>query len=156
MNIIPFQFESNNIRVIEQDGEPWFVAKDVAELLGYKKSRNAISRHCKGALKHPVQTNGGIQDLTIIPEQDVFRLILRSKLPSAIKFEEWLFDEVLPTIRKKGSYDLNPYNLSRLEILKLGLEAEEEKNRLREEYSSKALRVDVYHHVVDADCFSMQ
>lgn len=78
--------------------------KDVAEALGYKDTRHAITAHCKGGVKYPVLTNGGYQETTFISEGDVYRLITHSKLPSAERFESWVFDEVLPTIRKHGAY----------------------------------------------------
>lgn len=99
-----FQFQDSKIRVVDRNGEPWFVAKDVAEVLGYEKPRNAISAHCKGALKQGLPSTSGEQEYTIIPERDLYRLIMRSKLPSAEKFEEWVVGEVLPTIRKTGTY----------------------------------------------------
>lgn len=92
------------VRTLIIDEKIWFVAKDVAASLGYVKTRNAIKQHCKGARKQGVPTNGGIQNVTIIPEGDVYRLIVGSKLPTAEKFEHWLFDEVVPAIRKTGGY----------------------------------------------------
>lgn len=99
-----------NLRVImdEKMGEPWFVAKDVADALGYAKTDDAVRRHCKHskrmtALKQGGQ-RGGAQFFTIIPEPDVYRLIIRSKLPAAEQFEEWVMEEVLPAIRKHGGY----------------------------------------------------
>lgn len=103
-NIIPFNFHNNSVRVIEKDGEPWFVAKDVAELLGYAKPNNAINAHCKGALKQGIANNGATYSMVLIPERDVYRLIMRSKLPEAEAFEEWVVGEVLPAIRKNGEY----------------------------------------------------
>lgn len=96
--------EFGSIDILMIDGKPYFPAKECAETLGYAKSRNAIERHCKGALKRGVLTNGGIQEKTYIPEGDLYRLIIRSKLPAAERFEAWLVDEVLPTIRKYGAY----------------------------------------------------
>lgn len=104
MSLTPFVFDGFSVRVIEQDGEPWFVARDVAEVLGYQRTRDAISQHCKGGRKTPLPSAGGVQDMTIIPERDVYRLIMRSKLPSAERFEEWVVGEVLPSIRKTGGY----------------------------------------------------
>lgn len=92
------------MRTLVKDGEPYFVAKDVADVLGYSDTRKATELHCKGGVKHPVLTNGGTQALTIIPERDVYRLVMRSKLPSAERFEEWVVGEVLPSIRKTGGY----------------------------------------------------
>jgi len=86
------------------DGKPYFPAKECAEILGYSKARNAIDRHCKGALKRGVPTNGGEQEKTFIPEGDLYRLIIRSKLPEAVRFEQFVCDEVLPSIRKTGAY----------------------------------------------------
>ena len=92
------------MRVIEQDGEPWFVAKDVADALGYARARDAISDHCKGAVKRRILTAGGEQEATVIPERDLYRLVMRSRLPSAEKFEEWVVATVLPSVRKHGGY----------------------------------------------------
>jgi anti-repressor protein len=103
-NIIPFKFNSKPIRAIERDGTPMFIAKDVAELLGYAKPNNAINMHCKGALKQGIVTDNGTYSMVVIPERDVYRLIMRSKMPEAEKFEEWVVGEVLPSIRKTGSY----------------------------------------------------
>lgn len=96
--------EFGQIRMAELDGKMMFVAADVAKALGYTKTRNAIATHCKGALKQGILTNGGMQEMTVIPEGDVYRLVVGSKLPSADKFERWLFDEVVPSIRKHGAY----------------------------------------------------
>lgn len=94
------------VRIIEIDGKPYFVANDVANALGYASPKDAVSRHCKGALNHRHLTNGGEQEMKIIPEGDVYRLIIRSSLPGAEKFECWVFDEVIPSIRRTGGYNL--------------------------------------------------
>ena len=86
---------------------PFFPAVACATILGYSTPRHAVTRHCKGGTKRAVPTNGGIQQKIFIPESDLYRLIVRSKLPSAVRFEEWVFDEVLPTIRKHGAYATN-------------------------------------------------
>lgn len=96
--------EFGDVRTMEIDGKPYFCASDVASMLGYVRPADAIAQHCKGSVKHRVLTNGGEQDMKLIPEGDVYRLIVRSKLPQAEKFESWVFDEVLPTIRKHGLY----------------------------------------------------
>lgn len=99
--------EFGEIRMIEtDDGKMLFCGADVAKALGYAKPQNAIQAHCRGALKQGILTNGGKQEMLFIPEGDVYRLIAHSKLPNAEKFERWVFDEVLPTIRKTGSYFL--------------------------------------------------
>ncbi|WP_163836936.1 BRO family protein [Spartinivicinus ruber] len=116
MNIIPFQFNNSSIRVIDKAGEPWFVAKDVAKLLGYVRPFDAIATHCKASsrLKHGEIPSLNIppRGLAIIPERDVYRLIMRSKLPEAQKFEEWVAGDVLPSIRKTGGYGLTQIDWS--------------------------------------------
>ena len=96
--------EFGRVRTIEEDGKVLFCAADIASSLGYSKPRNAISTHCKGALKRGILTNGGEQQMTFITEGDVYRLIVKSQLSEAEKFERWLFDEVVPSIRKHGVY----------------------------------------------------
>ena len=99
--------EFGRVRVIEEDGNYLFCAKDVAEALGYAVPRKAIYDHCRYVLKrnlpHPQSETKTVQML-FISEGDVYRLIVHSKLPSAERFERWVFDEVLPTIRKHGAY----------------------------------------------------
>jgi len=108
--IVPFRFETQDVRVIEQDGEPWFVARDIAEILGYANPQKAVRDHCKMA--RPIGGERGVQaanldpQTVIIPERDVYRLIMRSRLPKAVRFEEWVVAEVLPSIRKTGSYSV--------------------------------------------------
>lgn len=112
--------EFGNLRTAEINNKIYFVAKDVAEALGYSKPRNAISMHCRYALKqgipHP-QNPDKILEVTFIPESDIYRLIAHSKLPSAEKFESWVFDEVLPSIRKHGGYIVNQSEMSNEELL---------------------------------------
>ena len=101
-----FSFESYNVRVITDGKHPLFVARDVALALGYKDPTNAIKQFCKGVVKHhPLQTEGGMQEVRVIEEPDVYRLIFGSKLESAQKFQDWVFEEVLPAISKTGSYE---------------------------------------------------
>ena len=100
-----FAFDGAQVRVVTVDGEPWFVARDVATVLGYADQTNAIKLHCRGVAKyHPLQTPGGPQQTRLIPERDVYRLVMRSKLPAAERFEEWVVGQVLPSIRKTGAY----------------------------------------------------
>ena len=127
-------FESNafgSVRTLVIDGEPWFVAKDVAVALGYKDPINAIKTHCKGVVKHhPLDTPGGIQEVRIIREPDVYRLIIRSKLPSAEKFENWIMEEVIPSIRKTGVYGKQ---LTTMEMVALQAQAVVELERKQQE-----------------------
>ena len=96
--------EFGELGILLIDGKEYFPATQCAEILGYAKPRNAISRHCKGALKQGVLTEGGIQQVNYIPEGDLYRLIVNSKLPAAERFERWVFEEVLPALRKYGNY----------------------------------------------------
>lgn len=98
--------EFGSVRTAMIDGDPWFVANDVAKALGYARPADAVSAHCKGSVIRRYLTNGGEQNMKMIPEGDLYRLIIRSKLESAEKFERWLFDDVVPTIRKTGGYQL--------------------------------------------------
>lgn len=95
------------IRTIVMNSEPWFVGKDVAEILGYAKARNAISAHVDPEDKKdaPIQGPlGGTQEMTIINESGLYSLILSSKLPTAKRFKRWVTSEVLPAIRRHGAY----------------------------------------------------
>lgn len=104
-----FNFEGWGIRVVAIDGDPWFVARDVAQVLGYANGSDAIARHCKGVANHyPLQTGGGAQQVRVVSEADVLRLIVSSKLPAAVQFERWLFEIVLPEIRRTGSFVAQP------------------------------------------------
>jgi prophage antirepressor-like protein len=108
-----FSFESQTVRVVTVEGEPWWVAKDVCDILGYANSRDAVETHCKHSGKHTVANRDGITrnpETTIIPESDMYRLIIRSHLPEAERFEVWVMEEVLPSIRKHGAY-LTPVTL---------------------------------------------
>lgn len=81
-----------------------FCGNDAAKALGYKRPKDAVSAHCKGAVKRRTLTKGGEQEMLFIPEGDIYRLAAKSELPGAERFESWIFDEVLPSIRRAGSY----------------------------------------------------
>ena len=129
--------EFGRVRVLEIDGEPWFVGKDVAVALGYENPARAIRSHVdeddKGVTK--LVTPGGTQDVIIINESGVYSLILSSKLPTAKKFRRWVTSEVLPSIRKTGGYALPKDYPSALRALadaeerRMALEAENEQNK---------------------------
>ena len=128
--------EFGKVRTVQINGEPYFVGKDIAEALGYSNYRDAISRHCKGVVKHDTPTESGIQEMSFIPESDVYRLIFRSKLPSAEKFETWVVGEVLPAIRKHGAYmteeTLEKALTSPDFLIKLATELKKEKTKNKE------------------------
>ncbi len=136
------------LRMIFIDGKQYFMANDVAKALGYSVPKDAITRHCKGAMFQRYLTDGGEQEVKVIPEGDVYRLIIRSKLPKAEEFEKWVFDEVLPSIRKTGGYiqETNPYSIKEIvketiyqvvpEIIR-ELEDKEERNKRAEREMKK-------------------
>ena len=105
----------------EINGKPYFVATDVATALGYTNPRKAISDHCKGVTKRDTPTSSGVQQMSYINEGDLYRLIMKSKLPSAEKFEKWVMEEVLPSIRKNGGYIAGQETLSDEELLSKAL-----------------------------------
>jgi prophage antirepressor-like protein len=140
-SLIPFSFESHQVRIVEHDGDVLFVARDVAVALGYANPPEAVREHCKhskslkdmGGAKRSPYTD---QQLTLdpqtklIPESDVFRLVMRSKLEGAERFQDWVCEEVLPSIRKSGSYSqpaINPANFSRMQLIELAMQAEQER-----------------------------
>lgn len=104
--------EFGQVRTVEINGKPYFVANDVAKALGYVETAKAIRTHCKGVSEMDIPSKGGVQCMKIIPEGDIYRLIVRSKLPSAEKFEKWVFDEVIPSIRTNGGYIAGQETLS--------------------------------------------
>lgn len=97
-----------DLRTVKKDGNIWFVASDVARALGYRNISDALSKHCRYVAKYdiPHPQGKGTLEVNIIPEGDLYRLIIRSKLPAAEQFECWVFDEVLPSIRKTGKYSV--------------------------------------------------
>lgn len=122
------------IRTLEtDDGKALFCGADIANALGYSNPRKALADHCKGVTKCDTLTKGGKQSLSFIPEGDVYRLIAHSKLPNAVKFESWVFDEVLPTIRKNGAYALrDSYQIEDpIERAKRWIEEQQEKKQLQ-------------------------
>lgn len=92
------------IRTITEGDRTLFCGSDVARALGYKRPNDAITDHCKGTVKRRTPTKGGEQEMLFIPEGDIYRLAARSDLPGADAFESWIFDEVIPSIRKTGGY----------------------------------------------------
>lgn len=110
-DLIKFDNEQfGKIRALLIDGEPWFVGKDIAVALGYKDHKNALKQHVDDEDKRGWQITtprGGTQTMTIINESGLYSLILSSKLPSAKKFKRWVTGEVLPSIRKTGSYSVD-------------------------------------------------
>lgn len=131
-DLVRFDFQGKGIRTVTIDGNPWFVAKDVCEILEIQNSRDALRRipeKHKGVVS--ADTLGGVQNLSIISETGLYRLVLRSDKPQAEPFTEWVTEEVLPEIRKTGVYIPTPKDY--IEALEALLESEKEKQRLKEE-----------------------
>lgn len=105
-SIVAFQFDTRQIRTaLDAAGDPWFVAKDVSDCLGYSRTSDALE-HAKrsGVLPQLNQINGLAPATKWVPEADVYRMVMRSNLPDAIRFQDWVVEEVLPQIRKTGAY----------------------------------------------------
>jgi prophage antirepressor-like protein len=115
-----FEFNNHEVRMITIDGKPWFVAKDITDILGYSDGSDAVRKHCKSANTLAIRQGIGNPNQTIINEGDVYRLIIKSRLPAADQFEEWVMNDVLPSIRQTGGYF---GNMSKLEIATAYLEA---------------------------------
>lgn len=119
-----FEFEGKEVRTLKINDEPWFVGKDLATILGYSNTRDALNKHVDSEDKNTVAIRDGITrgnpNQTIVNESGMFSLILSSNLPNAKKFKRWVTSEVLPTIRKTGSYQLPQTPEERL---KLAMEA---------------------------------
>lgn len=96
------------VRTIEENGAVMFCGSDVAKALGYSNPRDAISRHCRGVVKRDTPTESGMQEMSFIPESDLYRLVFGSKLPTAERFTDWVTEEILPAIRRHGSYSRKP------------------------------------------------
>ena len=110
-----FNFKDLPVRVIsDPKGEFWFCGTDVCAILGYTNSRKALQDHCKqgGVTKRYTPTKSAVQEMTFINEPNLYRLIIKSRKPEAEPFEAWVFEEVLPQIRKTGKYQLQPQQLS--------------------------------------------
>lgn len=104
-----------SVRILYEDGKPLFCGADACKALGYKNQSKALNDHCRGVTKRYLTDNlGRKQQANFLPEGDLYRLITHSKLPSAEKFERWVFDEVLPAIRKNGMYGADPAEMERL------------------------------------------
>ena len=123
--------EFGQLRMIFIDGKQYFMASDVAKALGYSNPNKAVNDHCKAITKCYIPISGKEQEVNFIPEGDVYRLIIRSKLPKAEEFERWVFDEVLPTIRKQGYYtaDNNKNDETKAKLLRAEAMVINAKNR---------------------------
>ena len=101
-----FNFHGQEVRTVMFDDEPWFVGKDIADILGYVNSRDALAKHVDedDKLRSQIATAGQMRNQTVINESGLYSLILSSKLPQAKEFKRWVTSEVLPAIRKQGGF----------------------------------------------------
>ena len=141
-----FNFENHEVRSLLLNNEPWFVGKDVAEVLGYERADNAIRNHIdkEDKLMHQISASGQNRNMTIINESGLYSLVLSSKLPSAKKFKRWVTSEVLPALRKTGQYQVKELSGSEL-MAKALIEAQSvlaAKDKQIEEMKPKALFAD--------------
>lgn len=121
--------EFGQVRTIVNEDKILFCASDVAKALGYRNYNDAVNKHCRAIVKCDTPISGKIQAINFIPEGDIYRLIIRSKLPTAEKFESWVFDEVLPSIRKTGSYAIENNNNEDLKLRRLNIMEENARAR---------------------------
>lgn len=146
--LTPFVFESNQLRVInDEHGEPWFVASDVAKVLDYSEA-SAMTRHLDEDERRSVKLTdrGQDQNFIAISESGLYSAILKSRKPEAKKFKKWVTSEVLPSIRKTGSYtdpsaSFDPSTLTRMDILQMAIESEQ--GRLKAEATCLALETEI-------------
>lgn len=126
--------EFGTVRTLEENGNVLFCGNDVATALGYMRPKDAISAHARGAVKCRIPTNGGEQEMSFIPESDLYRLVFSSKLPTAEKFTDWVTTEVLPTIRKTGSYTAKPASAAQMFAMQaqVNLELEQKVQKIAE------------------------
>ena len=156
MNIIPFDFQDSTIQVILVDNEPWFLGKEIARVLGYVDENQAVRQHCDKddtlsdieltlKLKKLGQSNDDVVYRAIyINEPGVYSLVFGSTLKSAKKFKKWLTTEVIPSIRKTGSYSVNQQQLSPLEILVAQSQALLEAERDRQEIKARLDKLEAH------------
>lgn len=114
--------EFGEIRTVEIEGKPFFCGTDVAKALGYTNPNKAVNDHCRAITKCSTPISGKMQEINFISEGDLYRLIVSSKLPTAEKFERWVFDEVLPSIRKHGGYISGQSEMSPEELMAKALQ----------------------------------
>ena len=147
--------EFGKVRTIVKDGEPYFIGKDVADILGYSNTRDALAKHVDDEDKNTVAIRDGIQgnpNLVIINESGVYALIFGSKLPKAKKFKRWVTSEVLPSIRKTGSYNTIPKERSAFKEQELKARMLNARVRESNQYLKIAAQIDIpeYRYILQA------
>ena len=145
------------VRTLEENGKVLFCGSDVAKALGYAVPRKALFDHCKGVLKRNIPTSGGIQEMSFIPESDLYRLVFSSKLPNAERFTDWVTEEVLPSIRKNGGYIAGQEQMTPEELMARALDVahniirrlESENSSLTVKNAIMAPKADYFDQLVD-------
>lgn len=148
--------EFGSLRTMEIDGKIYFCASDVAKMLGYSRPNDAINQHCRATVKYSTPISGKMQDINYIPESDIYRLIAHSKLPNAVKFESWVFEDVLPSIRQHGAY-LTPDTLEKailnpdfiIQLATSLKEYQEENKNLKQENQIMLPKAEFYDEICD-------
>lgn len=155
--LLPFTYGDAQVRTVVIDGEPWFVLADLCKVLGIANPSNVTARLDPETLNTLRLTEGirGNPNVTVVSESGMYEVVIRSDKPEAVMFRRWITAEVLPTIRKTGSYGtpaFDPAQLSRADILKMALAAEEEKAVLAATLESAAPAI-AYHerHIAESD-----
>jgi prophage antirepressor-like protein len=154
--------EFGAIRTVTEGEKPLFCAKDVALALDYAYPANAIQDHCKGVVVLSTPSPGGVQSMKFIPESDVYRLVMRSRLPGAERFQDWVVEEVLPAIRQTGRFEVAPATLptypEALRALADAVEQNEAQARLLEvkdaQLAEAAPKVEAYDRFLNDEGFS--
>jgi prophage antirepressor-like protein len=145
-NISIYVFENRDVRIVDRNGNLWFVAKDVCDVLGYENARDAVAKHCKDDVANRyalnlLDRNGRPHETTIISELNLNRLIMRSKKPEAEKFQDWVCGEVLPAIRRTGQYNLHNQRIGSLETEIQKLQRELDKVQTEHQVDRKKLQL---------------
>lgn len=146
--------EFGQVRMIVEDDKILFCASDVAKALGYRNYNDAVNKHCRAIVKCDTPISGKIQAINFIPEGDVYRLVVRSKLPIAEKFAGWVFDDVIPSIRKNGMYMTNSVAQQAINnptefLARAVLVANQELDKLKMENAVMKPKADYFDELVD-------
>lgn len=123
--------EFGQVRTIIEDGKVLFCASDIAKSLGYSNPNKAINDHCRAITKRSTPISGKLQEINFITEGDIYRLVVKSQMPYAVQFESWIFDEIVPSVRKHGMYATDELldNPDLLIKVATALKEEREKNK---------------------------
>lgn len=150
-DLIPFEFRGSRVRVVTINGEPWFVAGDVCFVLGYSNSRDAVAKHVREHQRgvSRIATPSGEQSANVISEPGLYRLMMRSHTVLADEFQDWVTDEVLPSIRKTGRY--NAAELTEIEVARRYVAALEDKQRLEAQLAEQAPAVEAWNFLINAE-----